>query len=309
MKVLFLCNRDFANLGYLFAECLKANDVGAICMKVIHNDRKSSIGQGTLIKNREHLQAFVESSDVIIWMHSQYIDLTGINSAGKKFGVFHGGTKYRRSAKNVNKLFNPKTDFTLTQSTEGTMLNRGAKNETWVFPPVDTAMLQPTYDIGEKLIIGHFPSQPKAKGSTQIRGVINRLKDSPLKDSFTYMYGGSLIPWRRNLINIAYCDIYIDSITHAGWGLTVLEAAALGTIAVAGFGLRKEYEELYGHCPLPELAAHDLDGLYKILEDLILTDREELIKKKKEYRTWVEKYHTIEFIGKELKRIISHAIL
>lgn len=308
MKVLFLCNRDFANLGYLFAECLKANDVSAICMKVIYNPRKSVIGQGTIIKSKEHLRPFVESADVIIWMHSQYVDLSGMNSAGKTFGVFHGGTKYRRSAKRVNKLFNPKIDFTLTQSTEGTMLNRGAKNESWVFPPVDTTMLQPSYDMQDKIIIGHFPSQPKAKGSTQICSVINKLRNGPLKDHFTYMYGGSLVPWKRNLINLAYCDIYIDSITHAGWGLAILEAAALGTIGVAGFGLRKEYEELYGPCPLPDLAAHDLDGLYNILETLILTDRKELIEKKKEYRQWVENYHTIEFIGKELKRTITNAI-
>ena len=310
MRVLFLCNRDFANLGYLFAECLRANDVSALCMKTMYSPRQPASGQGVIIKNRAHLQAFVEPADVIIWMHSQWVSLDGMDLTGKKLGVFHGGTKYRRGANRVNKFFNPKMDFTLTQSTEGTMLNRGAKNEHWIFPPVDTDRLRPeSYDIGEKLIIGHFPSQPKAKGSSHINVVMKRLREEPIAEHFTYIYGGSLVPWRRNIINLAYCDVYIDSITHAGWGLAVLEAAALGTIAVAGFGLRKEYEELYGYCPLPDLAAKDTEGLYNHIKELILTDHDILVQKKKEYRQWVEKYHTIEFIVKELKRILDNAIL
>ena len=305
MRVLFLCNRDFANLGYLFAECLNANDVSAICLTIRPSSRQPSAARGVTVQSKEHLHTFVRSADVIIWMHSQWVELAGMDLTGKRLGVFHGGTKYRGHAARVNKFFNPRMDFTLTQSTEGTMLNRGAKNETWVFPPVDTDALQPeSYNIGEKLIIGHFPSQPKAKGSSYINVVMQRLREELIADSFTYIYGGQLVPWRRNIVNLAYCDVYIDSITHAGWGLAILEAAALGTIGVAGFGLRKEYEELYGPCPLPDLAAMDTEGLYTHIKELILTDRDVLIRKKKEYRQWVENYHTIKFIGKELKRTL-----
>ena len=310
MRVLFLCNRDFANLGYLFAECLKSIDIGAICLKTKLSSRQPLAGQAVLIQNREHLHTFVKPADVIIWMHSQWVDLTGIDITGKKLGVFHGGTKYRRGAPRVNKFFNPRMDFTLTQSTEGTMLDRGAKNETWVFPPVDTEKLKPeSYDIGEKLIIGHFPSQPKAKGSSHINAVMKRLQDGPLGNSFTYMYGGRLVSWHTNISYLSQCDIYIDSITHAGWGLAILEAAALGVIGVAGFGLRKGYEKKYGPCPLPNLAAMDTEGLYKIMESLIQTDHEVLIQKKKDYRQWVENYHAIEFIGEDLKKAINNAIL
>ena len=305
MRVLFLCNRDFANLGYLFAECLKANDVSAICLTTQPTLRRPLTERGVPIQSKEHLHTFVKPADVIIWMHSQWVALDGMDLTGKKLGVFHGGTKYRGSASRVNKFFNPRVNFTWTQSTEGTMLNRGAKNETWVFPPVDTVKLQPeSYDIGEKLIIGHFPSQPKRKGANHINAVMRRLREEPIGDSFTYIYSGQLAPWKRNMVNLAYCDVYIDNITHAGWGLAILEAAALGTIGVAGFGLRKEYEEIYGPCPLPDLAAMDTEGLYTHVKELILTDRDVLVQKKKEYRQWVENYHTFEFIGKELKRTL-----
>ncbi len=310
MRVLFLCAHDFANLGYLFAECLRSVGVSALCMVTSLSRLRLGISQAVLIQNMEHLHTFVRPADVIIWMHSQWISLPDMDLTGKKLGVFHGGSKYRGHARMVNRFFNPRMDFTLTQSTEGTMLNRGAKNETWVFPPVDTERLQPeSYDIGEKLIIGHFPSQPKSKGSSHIGVVMRRLRDELPDDSFAYTYVGRPVPWKRNIGLIRQCDIYIDSITHAGWGLAILEAAALGVIGIAGFGLRKEYEEKYGTCPLPNLAAMDTEGLYKMIKDLIQTDREVLIQKKKDYRKWVENYHTIEFIGEDLKKAITNAIL
>lgn len=309
MRVLFLCNSDYANLGYLFAQCLRSVDVSALCMKTKRNTRHALTGQGVLIQNLEHLHELAKPADIIIWMHSQWIDLAGIDLNGKRLGVFHGGTKYRRGASRVNKFFNPKMDFALIQSTEGTMLNRGAKNETWVFPPVDTERLQPDYEIGEKLVIGHFPSQPRAKGSFHINAIMAQLKEGPLGNSFTYMYSGRLIPWKANMNYMSQCDIYIDNVTHAGWGLAILEAAALGVIGIAGFGLRKEYEEKYGPCPLPDLAARDTEGLYKILKTLLQTDHEVLVQKKKDYRQWVEDYHTIEFIGRDLKKAVDNAIL
>jgi len=305
MRVLFLCIVDYANLGYLFAEALKSVGIGAICMKREYNPRRSGAEQGLIIKSRDQLFNIVRQANVIIWMHSQWINIPEVYLLGKRLGVFHGGTKYRNFSKSVNDRFNPIVDFTWIQSTANILLTKGAKNIKWVFPPVDTDKIQPmSYDLKYKIVVGHYPSHKKKKGTLKIKNTMHRLqRDSRVKNLFRFICGDNLVSWNDNLDRMSKCDIFINNLGHDGWGLEALEASALGKIVVAGFALRNKYEERYGICPI--IRAKDENHLYIILKNLLQKDRNFLLGMKYQSRTWVERYHTLSYIGNELKEILN----
>ena len=59
------------------------------------------------------------------------------------------------------------------------MLGLGAKNEHWIYYPVDTDYLKADYKTPNKLVIGHFPSNPDVKGTEAITRVISKLEKDP----------------------------------------------------------------------------------------------------------------------------------
>jgi hypothetical protein len=301
MRVLFLARSDYANAGYLFAKSLNTIDVPALCLKRKNNPRRSPTEQGIVIKNDAHIISLTTPATVLVWMHSHRIAMPEIQ--GKKIHiVFHGGNRYRRAPGIINSNFNRYTSASLVQ----TDLGLGAKNEHLILPCVDTNFIQPTsYDIGDKLTIAHYPSDPRKKRSVKIFEVMEGLKNDPeTKNKFTY-HKGSLRPWRRNLSRVDHCDVYIDSLALGAWGFAVLEAAAMGKIVVGGFKDYKRYKCEYGESPLVPVIEEDQADLYHVMKTLILKPKKELVALKKAHRTWAVNYHGLEYTGKRLKRIFD----
>ena len=99
------------------------------------------------------------------------------------------------------------------------------------------------------------------------------------------------------------CDIYIEQICKHEWGITALEAAALGKIAITTFRGLEEYRKQYGDCEL--VVANTENELRERVEEIMSWTPEQILEKKKATRRWVETYHSFEAVGQRLKKIIG----
>ena len=298
MRIMLVAKNDWANVGYGFAESLKS--IGLDATMVMQSGSVYGYPkQGKRVKTIQALRGYASHADIIQFMHSRFIDV-GINDLStKRVFVFHGGGKYRENHESINEFFNPIVEKTLIQT--GDLFNLGAKNEVWVLPAVDTGTIRPVYNDNDKLIVGHFPTSGKKKGSDVIISVLNDLsKMDEFKDKFEFRHSGidNRVSWQEQMHRIAPCDIYIDQMKLGEWGMVALEAAALGKIVISAFNSYYRYMTEYGYCPM--MIFRNADQLRHIIINLLRTDRSIIRMSQRSHRTWVETQHSYEVTGMRL---------
>jgi len=305
MTVLFVSYADWANMGQTLAECLQSVEVQALAI-TLHSLRgewpRKSRAVVPAVARR-----LARSADTIVWMHSRY---TPVPTEGKKLLVFHGGSEFRLRTEKALKMFNPIADVSLVQT--GELLGRGAKNEVWLLPAVDTKHIKPKFSVHQELVFAHYPSNgPKdreIKGSSVINAVMQNLSGG-----FEYRFQHRpqpVVPWAEYMKMIADCDVYIESLSHGSatwnkhdWSITALEAAALGKIVVTNFTTLERYGKEYGECAL--MVANTGEELRVVVEDILTWSGTEVLHKQAETRLWVEKLHSYKAVGSRLKKIIE----
>lgn len=315
LKVVFVSTTDYAFMGYTLAGCLKSVGVKAVAASGRYSPLRPPSQQGR-VYTRRGLEDLIRKTYIVVWMHSVFTRFPPSVISGKKLVVFHGGTRYRSKSDSINTLFNSQVHLSLVQT--GELLGRGARNEKWLLPPVDTKYIKPRYGFSnnKKLIIGHFTSHPrrrKVKGSDLIQSTIDSLNRTKWKDYFIFksVKGKRHISWRDNLRRMGKCDIYIESLSQAeprnrnrhDWSIQALEACALGCITITNFLFEKKYRKVYGEHGL--LVANSGDELRKILISLFRKDRDELLALKRKARKWVEEQHSYEVVGKRLRKLLG----
>lgn len=317
IDVLFLSRVDYACLGHTLAESMKSVGIKAVALSSRASYWRTEADQAPVCSETAIIAAVARAS-VIVWMHSFYRQLPKSLLKGKKCVVFHGGTRYRRSHKGLNALFKDIMHLSLVQT--GELLGKGAKNEHWLLPPVDTKGIKPDYSFEseDKIIIGHFTSHPGGarpllvKGTPLIESVMESLKKSELGNCFEFRLAKSkIIPWRENLRRMAKCDIYIESLSQGtklnknkhDWSIAALEACASGCVTVTNFLFEKRYEKEYGEHGL--VVANTEAALREVLQKLLQMDRKELLAMKHKARQWVEEKHSYKAVGQRLKGILK----
>jgi hypothetical protein len=172
-------------------------------------------------------------------------------------------------------------------------------------PPVDLERLQPTYYKGDKrVVLGHFPRNTGTglitKGHADVLNVfaeVNRRLKFQLVDT-------EFIDWIKHIERIKQCDIWVEKLSKIcpEWGVSALEAAALGKVVITQFVHRDTYEKEYG--PSPIITANTKDELKQVLMKLSTMTTDEIRSIQVKTRAWVEKYHSFEAVGKRLKDIL-----
>lgn len=289
-KVLLLANYDWSNVGYEFARSLNSIGVDAE-MWVWDSHAFHYYKEAKLLRTQDQLDALADEADIIQFMHSQFVR-TGVDLGTKSCYVFHGGSRYRDKYKEANQTFNPYVSKSLIQTTN--LMGLGAKNEVWMLPAVNTNVLKPMiHTARDKVVIGHFPGESIHKGSNRIKSVIDRLLgDLDVKDRFEYRYSDRRAEWSGNIARMADCDIYIENLNteRGAWGVTALEAAALGCVVVTNFWKEGRYLEEYSEgCGL--VIANNEDDMVVRLKALIWMGSDELDYYKASARRWAEFNH------------------
>lgn len=326
IDVLLLTKHDWANSGYRYMKSLESIGLKVIGLKGHEHQFKYpsrlKIDNRLSKKGKFHednvhpyflevpeLKEEMERAKVIYLVHGVFIN-SGIDFQKKNVVVQHGGHN-RRDPEKFNEIFNPIVSDTILQCPD--LIDLGAKNEVLIYYPVDTNLLKPNYrSESEKVLIGHFPSNPETKGSCRILRVIDNLKRDP-KIANKFIYVGSKIKWKKlkygfakwedQLNRIEKSDIIIETLNldlygkkYGEWGNTALEASALGCAVITNSLTQDIYRKEYGSCALN--IANDENELERQLRKLI--NHGNLVQEKKKARDWVVKKHSIEVTGKRL---------
>lgn len=310
MKVLIVVRKDYGNVGHNLDMSLRSVGVDSICLKKVRHPLKYlKQAEGY---NEKTLKHHAERADIIQFMHSENTSL-GI---GKQFGgrkgiaVYHGGSTYRHSPQIYNKLWNDRAGVALIQT--GDLLDKGAKNQIWFLPPVDTEYLKPSYGrvIGNKRIIAHCPST-RVKGTVEFDKIMVELKNDPkLKDKFVYERG-KRINWAPNIERVRRCDIYFDACClkikarpYGEWGISALEASCLGKVVVSHFLSVDRYKKEFGkECLIQH--ANSMKEVKQQMRRLILMPEGEFTNLQKRTRAWVVENHSYKVIGERLVNIYN----
>jgi len=307
MKVLVLALRDWAGVGNLLTQSLRSVGIDA---RFYVENRTLYKHPGVSMSMNEAIN-FAKECDIIQYMHSEKV-LINADLSNKKIVVFHGGGKFRWGSKKVCKIFNNIVDCSLIQTYD--LLGLGAKNEKWILPPIDTESIKPVYYTGDKkIIVGHYPSSRKTKGSDDIQKIIKKIRNKV--PDFEYRYSYKRVPWKKQINRMSSVDIYIERMSLKGrgkknkgkltrtgvWGMTALEASALGKIVVTNFIGQEQYEKEFGKCYLQ--VANSEKDMEKLLVKLLSKSKDELLDLKYKTRKWVEDCHSLESIGSCLRGI------
>jgi hypothetical protein len=307
MKVLVLANTDWAGVGNNLTDslCRVGVDAKLYCKnKGLYQHKNNSITKNQAI-------IFSKKCNIIQYMHSEKVDLD-INLKGKKIVVFHGGGKYRDDPQQICNVFNGIVDCSIIQTYD--LFGLGAKNEKWLLPGIDVHSIIPVYNINNnKIIVGHYPSSKIGKGSETIEKIIKNIKGKVPEFEFIRSY--NRVSWDQQLKRLSEVDIYIErmslqKLTKNGWkrtgvwGMTALEAAALGKIVVTNFYGKKFYKKQFGDYALQ--VADSEKQMTEILINLLSSTKKELLSLKKETVKWVKEKHSLEVLGKRLRSIYEN---
>lgn len=321
---------DWANTGWRFARCLEylGLKVKAFkghphifrypqeidCHKALARTRH--INGFPVIAHAPELRSWADNSKVIHYIASTFID-TGADLNGKPVVVQHSGVSYQLEPEKANAVFNPLVTHTIMQFPS--LMGYGATGEELIYYPVDTAHIRPVYTRkSDRLIIGHFPSNPVTKGTDKVLRVIERLESSKWADRFEYVGIREVKPehvsWEENLRRVSECDVLIETIQpwvylgdgpgkytfepnghkrpFGDWGNQALEGAALGKIVVTNFCHSALYYQEYGDCALR--VANDESELENQLLFLLESSDRDILFMKQQSRLWAERNHSIE---------------
>lgn len=324
-KILMLTAHDWANTGYRFSKCLEmlgfdvtaykgANHVFQYPKQMELHPSLNNIRTFTYngiplwyVEARD-LARKTRKADIIHFIASTFVDV-GIPFKNKKVVVQHGGHTYRANPALAD-FFNKITDATIIQCPD--LLGLGSNNEHLIYYPVQLDVLKPEYKPKEGFLrIGHFPSNPKTKGTEKILKVIEELSGNHLlRSKFGYVGIRVLdksvrIPWEQHINRVRECDVLIetcnpesDGKTYGEWGNAAIEAAALGKIVVTNSLAQDIYAREYGECALH--IANTPEELQKQLEIIIKMSDQEILKEKKKTYQWVKKNHSMEATAKRL---------
>lgn len=302
MKVLNICCDDYANFQHDNAKSLRA--VGVNCVDVKLRPHAFGYESQSRIVNEIELKNEIDSANLIQIFHSDSTLLKYCK--GKRIVVYHTGTRYRQAPEKFNALFNPFVERSFIAL--GEFAGLGAKNETYIVGAVEI----PDTSINNfqgKLKFAHYPSNPLVKGTDNINRSIAK---ALYGNDFEYSCSVGQVPYKKQLERMNECNIYIemysyeqDGKPYGSWGITALEATAMGKIVITNHLTADVYKKTYGVMPqllLIEKAFNELEGLVGWLCSL---NTNQLGKIAVESYEWVNKYHSYRATGEKLKQILG----
>lgn len=292
MDVVFVSIDDWASVGAVYAECLGEVGVNArsLCLRTHPFEYRIK----SEVVDKKRMQALAGQARVVVFMHTAP-PFWNPGLRWKRVVVFHGGSKYRLAAPEWNVFWNDKVDLSMIQTAD--LMGLGAKNQVLMPLAVDTKSIRmgvrPRGDKHQKIVIAHFPRHHELKGTSIILRTMRELG----MERGQFLHENRHVTWTENLDRMSKCDVYVESQQYAQmgvplgeWGMTALEAAALGKVVVTCFFSKREYEREFGKCPI--VAANSEDELLYELGRLVEMDGDGVDELKRETRQWVERNHS-----------------
>ena len=294
--ILNCCRDDWANFSYDNHLAMQAVGIDSVCVKLKRHDYEYE-NQAQVV-TVSTLKELINQADIVQvfhsdkWMH-QYLE-------GKKVIVYHAGSTYRMHHAYYNHLW------------RNADLHVVCLGEFWKLAPKNKRYLVGAMEMDwhysnchYPLEIAHYPSNPEVKGTNHI---INMLSDIS-SDKYYFLCDTNEVDYRQQLNRLKTCDIYIEMFKmqlgqniYGSFGITALEAAAMGKIVVTN-NLHKElYQDVYGDCAL-QIVNTEQEFKNKI-NQLINLSTHELRELQNKTKQWALKHSYLE-TGKRIKSLIT----
>lgn len=282
--VVGVCTEDHANYAFLMTKALQTAGVDAMSFCTV--EHPFGYEESSTVIDTDMMLEVMRDADVIQIMHSDPLPLRLLQQLPKKdVVVYHTGSRYRQDSRTYNIMFKGiRAVIALAEFSE-------TSDGIYIPPCIDTNKLQADFtDHGHTF--AHYPSNVAVKGSDVIKAVIPEVEFSPVHVSH-----------EDNLERMRACDIYVEmfklklgAASYGSFGMTALEAAALGKVVVSSYLWKEYYESNFGELGLKHVKS--LDDLAWVAEDLRNTD---LMPLKEKSRQWAER-HSFEAIGNFTKQ-------
>lgn len=303
MKILNISASDWSNFAY--DNMLALQSVGLNCDSVVTTPHQFYESQS------KHLHAsviakMISDYDVIQFFHDN-INLFGVLTNAmkcKKIIAYHTSSEYRKNSAYINSIMNPIIYKSVNAMPEFMYL--GSYNPVYMVGAVDTDKLFPSERVTDsEAIFAHYPSNPVVKGTDKIIETVSKLP-------VIFKHSTSLVRYPEQLKRISECDIYIEMLTekdangmpYGNFGITALEAAALGKVVITGLRDREVYDYAYGFCGLN--IANTSNKLKRTIESLSNYSGDYLKGKQQITREWVVKNHSYKDTGEYyLRNVLS----
>lgn len=297
MKVVNLCVDDWANFSYDNCQAMQSVGIDAYSYKLrphVHNFKE----QSEICSKSEMIKA-CQDADFIQIVHNNanlFREIyTGIKN--KKINVVYTGTDYRVNHVNLNAIFNPYINKSAIAL--GEFAGLGAKNEVYMVGAVRTGYQR--REIKKPYLVAHYPSNPEVKGTKLILETLKKFKH--------FKYSLDQVNANEQLTRLMECDIYVELLAplnngkkYGSWGITALEAAAMGKIVITQNLSKAVYEKHYGECPLI-LIENQNELLSKTL-DLITMSEKEINLLSEQTMEWLENNHSYKATGEYMLKNI-----
>jgi len=146
--VLISENKDWANIGAMFALCLNSVGINARAFTKNMINNKPFIHSEIFGDNIKLLEdSITDDTEAIIWMHSIKMNLD-VDLTNKKVCVFHGGSHYRRSFKSINVGF--KDAYAVFIQTAELLDLCDRKDKIWLLPAAYVGDIKPIIPLQGK---------------------------------------------------------------------------------------------------------------------------------------------------------------
>lgn len=306
MKILNVCQDDWANFSYDNMMALRA--VGLHCDAIKRNKHISEYeNEAEIVASIEAVKRRIAEYDVIQFFHDNVTLFSLLHPAmkGKKIIAYHTSSMYRRDYYGINGLMNPNVYKCVCAMPE--FMDNGAKEAVYMVGAVNTEQLQPTVYPGNPYIFAHYPSNPVVKGTeTVLQLFVDALGNLSLS------YSDDHVPAKEQIQRMRSCDIYLEMFSmfdsngmpYGNFGITALEAAALGKVVVTNCVHWRVYQGAYGKLGL-QVCNKENDFISAItrLDNMPL---EELAELQNTTREWVVKNHSYKATGEYfLKHVLN----
>jgi|SRR6267143_1581416 len=139
-------------------------------------------------------------------------------------------------------------------------LARWAPRATWVPNPCGILDLVPRSPVGS-VVVGHFPSDPKKKGTQKIIEAVRRVQETVNFD-FRLVTG---VSHEMALSEMRKCDVVIDQLSAYGvYGMVSVEAMGLGRTVLSSINT-----SYYENCPIIPISEDNFESrLSEIVSNL-----------------------------------------
>lgn len=245
MKILNISQTDWANFQYSNMGALRS--VGLECDSITMQKHPFYAEQSEVVPCIGDIIKRIANYDVIQFFHDNVslFDLLYPAMVGKKVITYHTSSYYRANSAYVNAHMAPVAHKQVCAMPEFmAMCPRGV----YMVGAVDTDKIKPGGWVGnERPTFAHYPSNPNVKGTAKIAELMGRTPAN-------FHYSTDTVSYEQQLARMNLCDVYIEMFTekdgmgsaYGDFGITALEAAAMGKVVITNANHDRIYAKIYG---------------------------------------------------------------